>query len=696
MNVWKNNKVEKKFSFENNRINFLIAVIFLLGGLIIYRLFELQIKEHDLYVAMASNQHQIFNKLKPDRGNIFMSDYQTGSRLYPLATNKEFALVYVIPKDIKNYDEISEKLYIVFDQEIINKEVDKLLKKIDNEKLEKELKYIENLNLNNDGKNEKIIEIKANHNTMLLSLEHKEFIDIKRELEINLRKEKVINEYLKKLKKKNDPYEPIKKKVDEETLKKLYSVILSSEKNIINVDDLIFKNRKIWLKHQNDELEELILNGISYKMILHRYYPEDNVGSHVVGFTSLLDDVNKGNYGLEGFFDIELSGEYGLIKSERSANKAAIILNDREYSSPVNGSDFVLTIDRSIQFMACKKLNEVALRQGADGGTVIVMEPSTGAIIAMCSYPDYDPNFYKDVKDIKIYNNPAIFEQYEPGSVFKTITMAIALDQEKVTPDTKYFDEGQIMIEGWHKPIKNSDYDIKGGHGEVNMNIVLEESLNTGAIFAMRQVEKKIFVDYIKKFGFGEKIGIELQTENLGNINNLLKSKIQEIYLATASYGQGISTTPLQMVSSYNAIANKGILMKPYLVKEIIHNGGAREKIYPKQIRRVISERASVLVSGMLVNVVEGGHAIKAKVDGYYIGGKTGTAEVASRVRRGYSNKTIHTFIGYGPIDDPKFVMLVKLDDPKDVQYSASSAAPLFGEISKFMLNYWQIEKERD
>ena len=352
-----------------------------------------------------------------------------------------------------------------------------------------------------------------------------------------------------------------------------------------------------------------------------------------------------------------------------------------------------MTIDRNVEFTACAKLKEAVKKHGATGGSVVVMNPKTGAIIAMCSVPDFNPNDYQAVKDISVLNNPALLYQYEPGSVFKTVTMSIALDQGKVNPSTTYTDPGELMIKGWSKPIRNSDYSTHGPHGVVDMNTVLEYSLNTGAIFAMRQVGPKVFADYVKAYGFGEKTGIELGAESSGNIGNLLTDKVKEIDAATASFGQGIAATPLQMLMPYQAIANHGILMKPYIVKEIIR-GDKKEEILPKQISRVISDKTAATISAMLVNVVELGHAKRAYMSGYYIGGKTGTAQVAES--GGYSkDKYIHTFVGIAPIDNPAFVMLTKIDDPKDVQYAEGSALPLWAEIADFMMKYYQVPKTR-
>lgn len=691
----------------NNRINFVIAIIFLLGAGILAKLFCLQVREYDLYLAKASGQHLSFSVLDPERGKIFIQDGPWTEKLYPIVTNKKFALLYAIPKDIKKPEEAAEKLYEIFKKEKAEKEVEKLIKKQDDERLKNELAPLSGQNLSLEEKNIKEAEITKAHEAIIKSPEYLELKNIKKEKEIELRKGAAIAEYLKILTKENDPYEPIEQKVDEETLKKLYiagGVPISNrnspqlspwEREKVKIEDLEIKDDKIFYKDEEGKNIEIKLDGIAFIPKIRRFYPENNIGSHILGFVGYVGDEERGRYGLEGFFDEEFFGVPGSVRSERGAGGDLIIINDREYKKAENGSDFILTIDKTIQYTACQKLDKAAMRHGVDGGSVIIMEPKTGAILAMCSWPDFDPNNYNNVENIKVYNNPVIFAEYEPGSVFKAITMAIALDQEKVAPETTYFDKGNIIIEGWPKPIKNSDFETFGGHGEVNMETVLELSLNTGAIFAMKQTGAEIFARYVHNFGFGEKSGIELETESGGNISNLLADKIKPIDAAVASFGQGLTATPLQMATAYATIANGGILMKPYLVKEIMHPDGEKDITQPKQIRRVVSERASMLLSGMLVNVVERGHSKKAAVEGYYVAGKTGTAQVASEDKRGYSDKTIHTFIGFAPAEEPKFMMLVKLDNPKGIRFAESSAAPLFGEIAKFLLDYLEVPKER-
>jgi len=653
----KNNNLVKN-KVNNNRLRIVVAVIFLLFGALIYKLYGLQIKQFDLYTAIAASQHRVNSELKPERGKIYLSEFVGGEeKLYPLATNKEFAEVYVVPKDIAYPVVMAEKLFEFFDKPRLLLEMAK----------------------NQASGTELIIATST--------------------------KEDIINNYLKKLDKPGDPYEPLVSKMANEELINLYAFLASDDYSstsspaLFSPTDLKLKLGKIVYKEKpegKDELVEKTLNikGLGFTSQSYRFYPENEVASHIIGYTANIDGELHGRYGLEEFFNTELFGEYGSLKAERGNKANLVIVNDREYIKAENGKDFVLTIDRNIQFFACERLKATVERLSAEGGTVIAIQPKTGEIIAMCSVPDFDPNNYNKVKDIAYYNNPATFYQYEPGSVFKTVTMAIAIDQGKVLPTTTYQDEGQIMIKGWHKPIRNSDFSTHGPHGLVDMNAVLDRSLNTGAIFAMNKVGPVVFADYVKRFGFGERTGVELGSESPGNINNLLKNKVKDIDAATASFGQGIAVTPLQMVMSYQVIANKGLMMKPHIVKKIIYPNGREEEVSAKTINRIVSEKTAATVSAMLVNVVEKGHSQKAAIPGYYIGGKTGTAQIATI--GGYSkDKYVHTFIGIAPIEEPAFVMLTKIDKPHGVQYAEGSAVPLWREIAEFILNYYATPKTR-
>lgn len=438
---------------------------------------------------------------------------------------------------------------------------------------------------------------------------------------------------------------------------------------------------------EKELIESWQITGLYLTPIASRYYPNNNIGSNLTGFYSFKSDQPKGQYGLEGFFDEELSGIKGVINSERDAAGRLITVASRSVERAVDGSDLILTIDAPIQYTVCQALNEYVSRLGAKGGEVIVLKPDTGAVLALCVSPDFNPNEYYNQEDIKSFNNPAVADEYEPGSIFKAITMAAGLDLGTVNPNSTYYDEGCRMVEGWHKPICNSDiYELPEGYGLSTMTDILDNSLNTGAMHVVELVGDDLFKRYVEGFGFGIETGITLTGEADGNISNL---GTRPIYSYTGSFGQGITVTPMQIVTAYAAIANGGQLMKPYIVKEIRHPDGEVEVTEAETVRQVISPQVATLLSGMLVSVIENGHASRAGVKDYYLAGKTGTAQVPSP-QGGYSDETIHSFVGFGPIDNPQFVIITKLDNP-GTRFAASSAAPLFGEIANFILNYYQV-----
>jgi cell division protein FtsI/penicillin-binding protein 2 len=438
-------------------------------------------------------------------------------------------------------------------------------------------------------------------------------------------------------------------------------------------------------------IEELDLKGIGMTDNSFRFYPNNNLGSHILGFVQYQDDKMVGQYGTEGYLDAMLSGQSGYFSGEINATGSLLGVGDRLLDPAIHGSDVVLTIDWTLQYHTCKELNSWVAQHGASGGSVIIMDPNTGFILAMCSSPDYNPNVFNEVGSINKFNNPAIFDTYEPGSVVKPLTMSAAIDQQKVTPSTTYIDTGEVVF-GQHT-IRNSD--LKS-NGEQSMTEVLVKSLNTGVVFLAQQLGGQMLKDYFEDFGLGAKTNIELEGEANGNIKQL--DEKQEIYYATASFGQGITATPLQMVTAYSALANGGELFRPHIVRELLHKDGTTTKTKPTNIGKPISQKTAALVSGMLVEVVERGHGKKAGVPGYFIAGKTGTAQIPRKDGQGYETgvgSTIGSFVGFGPVSDPKFAMIVRVDRPRDVQFAESSAAPLFGELAKFFLQYYEIPPDR-
>ncbi len=691
--MWRdyNKKTKKeKYIASNNRLRVAGTVIFLLFALLIIRLFSLQVINHDLYAGLANSQHQVYNQLQADRGKIYLRESFGGQQnLFLAATNKDFAFIYLVPKNISDPEALAKKFYEFFDEEELVEEVKKEASLPFKQRLNNRLALIEdNDDLSDEEKQEKKAEARRQMEAQYNSPEAYELRELQIENEVLERKQEIIDDYLLILDKPGDPYEPFMRKVDDDTLLSLYAFLLSDEEKTYEAKDLERRLERVYDKETGAVMS---IEGVAFHMTSHRFYPEPSLASHLLGFVGMDGHDYVGRYGLEEFFETELSGSSGYLQTERGSGRT-IIVNDREYVAPESGSDLVLTVNRSIQHYVCQKLKESVKHHQAEGGSVIIVEPDTGKIISMCSEPSFDPNNFRQVEDISVFNNPATSYQFEPGSTFKTITMAIALDQEKITPDTSYNDKGKISISGWPRPIRNSDYSTHGPYGIVDMKTVLNKSLNTGAIFAMRQTGAEVFALYLQDFGFGERTGIELGTESAGNIDNLVGRRIREIDAATASYGQGIALTPLQMLMSYQVLANNGVLMKPYIVSEIVKPDGFSHKTSPQTVRQVISQRAANTSLAMLANVVSKGHASEAQIPGYYIGGKTGTAQIPGP--GGYlEDQHIHVFTGVAPIDDPAFVMLVKIDKPKGVRFAAASAAPLWRDIAEFLLNYYQIPK---
>lgn len=465
--------------------------------------------------------------------------------------------------------------------------------------------------------------------------------------------------------------------VDEGMLKEKFS----------HPDDLFEIIKHKLAEEEVNKLNELAIPGIHLMPESFRYYPGGELASHLVGFVGSDGEKYVGRYGIESYWEKELKGEAGKLDQEKDAGGRWISIVDRNLKPAEDGVDLVLTISHPIQYEVEKILRETIEKHKADNGSIIAMEPSTGRILAMASQPGFNTNDFSKIEDISVFLNPAISAAYEPGSVFKPITMAAGIDDGKVEPDTTYVDAGNIHEAGY--TINNSENKT---YGRQTMMGVLEQSINTGVIYVEKLLGNKKFADYIKRFGFGERTGIDLPAELAGNTSNL-EAVNRDIQFFTASFGQGITMTPIQLLNAYSAIANNGVLMKPQIVRSIIRSDSSIEEVKPEEVRRVISAEAAKKVGMMLRSVVVKGHGKRADVPGYLVGGKTGTAQVAKAGEKGYEEGlTVGSFAGFAPIDDPKFAVLVKIYNPKDVQWAESTAAPAFGRVMKFLLEYHKIK----
>jgi len=443
------------------------------------------------------------------------------------------------------------------------------------------------------------------------------------------------------------------------------------------------------LKHKltTEEVEkvrELDLPGVILVPEDWRYYPEGQLASQIMGY---LDTEGMGQYGIEGYFNDELMGSSGFVENYKDRTGRVIVDSEKVLNQVQQGVNLYLTIDRAVQYFVEEKLKNAVDAFQADGGSVVIMDPKTGQIVAMANYPTFDPNEYYNINDYQYFNNAVVSNAWEPGSVFKPLTMAMAMDMGKITPETAEVFGASIKV--LDREIWNSE---KRPYGLETMTQVLENSDNVGMVWVGQQIGVDNFYDYLYKFGFGDPTNIDIANEGVGLVVD--KSLVSEVDMATMTFGQGIAVTPIQLVSAMGAIANGGHLMKPYVVDKIETVDGKEVYIEPEKVRSVINPATSSSVAAMMVSVVENGHGKQAGVEGYYVAGKTGTAQVP--VNGVYDpNKTIGSFVGFAPAFDPVFVMLVKVDIPKTTEWAESSAAPLFGEIAEFLLNYYMVPPER-
>lgn len=431
------------------------------------------------------------------------------------------------------------------------------------------------------------------------------------------------------------------------------------------------------------KIEKLKILGIGFDQTSNRFYPEGSSSAQFLGFVgSDARGGSVGYFGLEGYYEGELKGVRGNRILEKDAIGFPILTGKFGGSDAKDGKDLVLNIDRSVQFIVEKELKKGMEKYGAKAASSIVMDPKTGAILAMASLPTYDPAKYSDFPK-ELYKNPIIADQYEPGSTFKILVMGAALNEDLVTPDTICdICEGPISLGGFTIRTWNNKYYPKS-----NMKDVIIHSDNTGMVFVGEELGLDKLYSYIQKFGFGFPTGIDLQDEGSPELKD--RNEWHEIDLATISFGQGVAVTPIQMVRAVSAIANGGNLVEPHVVKKILDRGENFE-VNPKVLGQVLKEATTKIVTEMMVKAVDEGEAKFAKPKGFKIAGKTGTAQIP--VAGHYDpDKTIASFVGFAPADNPRFVMLVRYDQPQTSLFGSETAAPTFFEIAKQLFTYFKI-----
>ena len=550
---------------NKTRLNLLLVFVLLLTGGLIFRLYQIQIKEGNHWQAQAERQQRVNSEVKGSRGGVFTQNKDGES--IPLAINRVWKLAYIAPKEIEREGE-------------------------DEEAIISSLASILNLD--------------------------KGFLR-------------------ERMERKNSSYEVLKRQLTE-------SEVL--------------------------QIKELDFSGVHLRDDERRYYPQRDLAAHVTGF---VGGTGVGQYGVEGYYNNLLKGVSGVRESWRRSPGGIIITEDTAQM----GVNIDLTIDYNIQFMAEKLLSEAVEDQGAVSGTIIAGDPNTGEIMALANYPTFDPNNYRDSK-LEVFKNRAVQSLFEPGSVFKPMVMAMGIEEGVVSPQDTYYDEGYERVSG--HMLRNYG---QRSWGEVDMTEIMERSINTGMVHVQQKLDNQVFLDYLDDLGYFEKTGIDLQGE-VHSENRIFKQGY-DVNFANASFGQGIEVTPMQLFTSFSSLANGGELMKPHLAKNFNPE--------PEMKGRIFSSGTTSKMTSMLISTVENGTARRAQIPGYYIAGKTGTAQIPWSVlgenRRGYSDETTQTFIGYGPLN-AEFVILVTMDQP-NAPTAEVSVVPVFRELANYIINYKQI-----
>lgn len=447
--------------------------------------------------------------------------------------------------------------------------------------------------------------------------------------------------------------------------------------------------RFAWVKRQVTDAEAakvkaLGLPGIGFAKEPRRFYPQREVAAHVVGF---VGTDSHGLDGLESNFEADLSGERIKREGFRDAKGRKLLTNGLEDPEAREGASLTLTIDSTVQYIAERALQKAVTDQKATAGMAVVLDPKTGELLAVANWPRFNPNSPRDAV-AEALRNRSVTDVNEPGSTMKSFVVAAALDQKFITEATEIDCEN-----GSWKVGRNVVHDTHP-HGVLNPRGVLQVSSNIGAAKVAQKMGREKLVETFKNFGFGDRFGLDLPGEGKGS----LPYPRAEIALATQSFGQGLSATTLQIAAAYGALANGGVLMKPYLVSKMVDaDGVVLLENKPTALRRVVSEQSAKTVVGWLESVVEkGGTGTKARLEEYRVAGKTGTAQKVDPVAGGYSDKRLSSFVGLVPAEDPRAVILVVIDEPAVDRYGGDCAAPAFKEIALQVMPHLNAPKSRE
>lgn len=754
--MYRNGSRSRQTKFNN--LTFLMFLVGFFAFIIAGRLFYLQVVKYPFYEEVAARAHRRYTELPAKRGEILMKDYASGDD-YVVAANITLDLVYIDPTMVNNKELVARTLAdVLFDfgterekdnERVLrerreysrtgNIEAYERVKPLSDDELEDSF-YHEVLTKVSRTVRGEILLSSTLPKEMLDEIEAKKLtgIEVKGERLVAYPPQiydkryaaRILSDYLQIAAPRleqiligENRYEIIARRVDPRKSRVLREIIKKDAE-------------------ENPGMRNFA--GLGFQEEYYRFYPEKSLAANVLGF---VDREGKGQYGIEETFDRRLSGEKGIFEAQRDSIGRQITVGESVIRPAVNGQDIVLTIDRTVQLKVEEILRDGVERYGADRGQVIILDPKTSRVIAMVHYPSFDPNDYgrvydkidirlsreeierlvpidesdthfhlyrnlqtddrfqvfKDIQEGKetiyqryknwvgpdAFQNKIVSSIYEPGSVFKSITMAAAVDDGVVTPNHTYYESGPIEVDEF--TIRNATDQYRGLQTMTN---VLEYSSNVGMAYVARKMGRNLFYSYMMKFGLNERTGIEFEYESKGFVDYF--TNWAESELVTHAFGQGIALTPLQMANAYAALANKGTLMQPFIVDSIREADGRVIKTEPVAIGQAISEDGANKITAMLVSTIENGIAPRAVVDTHYIAGKTGTSQTYKWGRPlSGAGTTIGSIAGYGPVDDPQFVVLVKLDKPRTSEWGSETAAPVFKDIITFLFDYYNIPPDK-
>jgi len=443
----------------------------------------------------------------------------------------------------------------------------------------------------------------------------------------------------------------------------------------------------VWIKRQmehaqTEKIKPWKIPGLSFVKESKRYYPNNELAGQLLGF---VGTDAQGLEGLEFQYNDVLRGTSRFLVVDKDGLGRHLFLENVDTADYLQGHDLYLTIDKNIQYMVEKELQAAVKRSRAKAGTAIALDPSTGEVLALATVPLFNPNRFSS-SNSDIWRNRAVIDMYEPGSTFKTFLIASALEEGLVKPHDIFFCEN-----GSYRVANKTIHDVHP-YGWLSVSKILKHSSNIGASKISKHLGKTLFYRYIRKFGFGEETGIEFPTEAIGSVP--LPYRCSDHTLRTISFGHGISVTALQMVTAYAAIANDGLLVKPTFIKTITNPRGEPVYTHDTFVRhRVVSEKTACTVKEMLKSVIrKNGTGTRGAIPGYTVAGKTGTSEKVDSGAEGYSRKkTIASFAGFVPADNPRITILVTIDEPTGMTSGGQTAAPGFSGMARHILNFMDV-----